>query len=48
MEKSATELDPRVDDKYTDPDKERPPVNERVKEILGHNLIDETYEGAER
>lgn len=31
----------RVSDKYTDPDKERPPVNERVKQELGFGLLQE-------
>jgi hypothetical protein len=41
-------VDSRITDEYTDPDKERPPVSERAKEVLGHNLIDPSYEGVER
>lgn len=41
-------VDSRIEDKYTDPDKERPPVSERAKEVLGHNLVDPYYKGVER
>lgn len=47
-EDSNEQLDSRITDEYTDPDKERPPVNERVKEMLGHNLVNSDYEGVER